>query len=544
MVAAGAIRQLGPYTDGEHISLALTDSLLCFEMPLFAIAHIYAFSSRDYEDKTTQYAARLRFWYALRDAVGIRDLIDDFRVTFHGEGFAYRTYEPAEGAIHQGLGRERRIRAGLRYADGGKKKYWLPMPDSDAATDIRNALPGAQNAPYAPLGVPEVNDGVVHNAPDLEDDQDGNTMEDPLLPNGGRDAEDETLVLRFDPPSAEEDMLYQYSRGMMFGDYGYPVVDVSSERARNAMWEEEERILRHERAAAFSPVFGTPLPPERRDPTKGGYGAVGQSQPRQVHGYFPATASASDSPLSPTQIRGAPVIDFNHNRIPDMPEDGAASGLRLSWAKTGSPRATTSQAPRGSPGSPLAYRGSPGTPKSHAHRDIDRAGTPVEVIDDRDDATPGSSGSMDKSKAVDLVVEDHEAEQEIRAHLRRKGEPVLKSNLTRVYRREYDSPERSKDKQRRREDGDDPVDEGLIEAVQDGVEAVVGEMVDREDVVSPTRQDDAESSPERSHSGWRSSSQDQPQGQHPKQDQRQGQGRGGGRNAWLNSSTDDTNPWA
>lgn len=31
---------VGPYTDAEHMSLALVDSLICFEMPLFAIAHV------------------------------------------------------------------------------------------------------------------------------------------------------------------------------------------------------------------------------------------------------------------------------------------------------------------------------------------------------------------------------------------------------------------------------------------------------------------------------------------------------------------------
>lgn len=36
----GADGLVGPYTDAEHMSLALVDSLICFEMPLFAIAHV------------------------------------------------------------------------------------------------------------------------------------------------------------------------------------------------------------------------------------------------------------------------------------------------------------------------------------------------------------------------------------------------------------------------------------------------------------------------------------------------------------------------
>jgi hypothetical protein len=31
---------VGAYTDKEHMSLALTDSLVCLEMPFFAIAHV------------------------------------------------------------------------------------------------------------------------------------------------------------------------------------------------------------------------------------------------------------------------------------------------------------------------------------------------------------------------------------------------------------------------------------------------------------------------------------------------------------------------
>lgn len=34
------MRLVGKYTDREHMSLALTDSLVCLEMPLFAIAHV------------------------------------------------------------------------------------------------------------------------------------------------------------------------------------------------------------------------------------------------------------------------------------------------------------------------------------------------------------------------------------------------------------------------------------------------------------------------------------------------------------------------
>lgn len=73
--------------------------------------------------------------YAVRDSIlGYKDVLGDSLTTLRGSGFSYRTFEPAEGGLHSATGdaRARRARAGLRYADGGKTKYWLPMPGADA----------------------------------------------------------------------------------------------------------------------------------------------------------------------------------------------------------------------------------------------------------------------------------------------------------------------------------------------------------------------------------------------------------------------------
>lgn len=119
----------------EHFSIALQDALLCFQMPFFAVLHLYAFSHKDYlPSQTRTYAGRLPVKYAIRDSLlGFKDVLDDSLTTFRGTGFSYRTFEPAEGGLHSATGdaRARRARAGLRYADGGKTKYWLPMPGAD-----------------------------------------------------------------------------------------------------------------------------------------------------------------------------------------------------------------------------------------------------------------------------------------------------------------------------------------------------------------------------------------------------------------------------
>ena len=141
LASVGAIKKLGPYTDKEHISLGLTDTLICLEMPLFAIAHLAAFSHQDYIEKKLAYVGRMPMRYAFRDAFGFKDVLEDARVTLNGQGMDYREFEPSEGHMHQGLGRERRIRAGLRYSHGGRGKYWLPQPTASSRWE-RASRPG------------------------------------------------------------------------------------------------------------------------------------------------------------------------------------------------------------------------------------------------------------------------------------------------------------------------------------------------------------------------------------------------------------------
>lgn len=147
------------------LSLAIQDTIICFEMPFFAFLHMcvssflpfavcplvicllrisllkhrlcycnnrYAFSYTDYIDSNHVFSGRLPFYFALRDAFGLKDVVSDSITTLHGSGFSYKTFEPASGGVHRGAGMDRRVRAGLRYANGGTSKYWLPMPGDEA----------------------------------------------------------------------------------------------------------------------------------------------------------------------------------------------------------------------------------------------------------------------------------------------------------------------------------------------------------------------------------------------------------------------------
>jgi hypothetical protein len=101
-------------------------------MPLFAIAHWYAFSHADFRDPTLS-TARLPVLYALRDAFGIVDLWVDCLDALRGQGYEYRAFEPMENErMHTpGAPRLARIAEGLRYQQGGRGKYWLPVPVND-----------------------------------------------------------------------------------------------------------------------------------------------------------------------------------------------------------------------------------------------------------------------------------------------------------------------------------------------------------------------------------------------------------------------------
>ena len=367
LVAAGAIRHLGPYTDSERISVGLTDTLICFEMPLFAIAHLYAFSFKDFVDPHASFVARMPIKYAIKDSFFIKDVVEDSKATLRGKGMDYREFEPSEGFIHQGTGRERRIRAGLRYAEGGKRKYWLPNQVNAGPRERLGRGLHQDDEAYAPLLEGQAAD-VVHVAPDLQYPN----QEDPALLLGGSNIA-EGFELPFGDLDEADEELFLNSKKYLFGDYNYPVIDASSEYARRLMWEEEERILRNEHSAYYTPISGP-----RRVPNLN-YGAVSQT---------PVSVKAK----SPDHER---IIDH------DLPPDDGSGGVRLDWTKPRSstpskrplPQMRTSQgAAKNSPSSSSPSIPSVKTPR----RPAKGSAPPVKVK-----ALPPD--------AVDLVVEDDAA---------------------------------------------------------------------------------------------------------------------------------------
>lgn len=267
-------------------------------MPFFAILHLYAFSHKDFIDSDVSYCGRLPFIHAFRDSVlGFKDVLEDSLTTFHGSGFSYKTFEPAEGALHhQGLVRERRVRAGLRYSKGGKHKYWLPMAGEteEAAHGRKYAQGGDADGPsrwesiisyvtpsheerrleegYAPL-MPDQAAEVVHREqhdPDENEEGARKQLKDHQMSTVGRwdvrpaDAQDsdseegdsELDEVIFGDPRLEEEDLYRDARRLEFGDYNNPVLDASKEEARALMRAIEEGMLARHPSAPSSRVKG------------------------------------------------------------------------------------------------------------------------------------------------------------------------------------------------------------------------------------------------------------------------------------------------
>ncbi|KAK3391045.1 organic solute transporter Ostalpha-domain-containing protein [Podospora didyma] len=197
LVWLGAIPYVGDYTP-DNLAVAIQDFLICIEMPGFAIAHWYAFSWHDFADNRIA-SARMPVWYAMRDAFGVRDLIEDSKETILGDNYGYRIFDSGDKIMAHEASRSRlaRLKDGMRYERGGKGKYWIPRPDE---INQNTPLLGANGGPS------RRSDSQSPHLNDLDE-----------------------LIL--DP---DEEILYDNARKLEFGDWNYPVITANEPaRARN-----------------------------------------------------------------------------------------------------------------------------------------------------------------------------------------------------------------------------------------------------------------------------------------------------------------------
>lgn len=200
LVWLGAIPSLKErgYT-ADNLAAAIQDALICFEMPFFAIWQWYAFNWKDYADRTIS-DARMPIRFALRDAFGPRDLIEDCKLTFSGRNYDYRYFDAEDNVMahEQSSSRRARMREGMRYERNGRGKYWVPSTTDQSKQPLLGRFSHART----------------------------------MSPSGGKDrstSRDKTYGTQSDPDEpeldAEEERLYSNARALEFGDWNYPVIN-------------------------------------------------------------------------------------------------------------------------------------------------------------------------------------------------------------------------------------------------------------------------------------------------------------------------------
>ncbi|KAF9273825.1 hypothetical protein BGZ68_001173, partial [Mortierella alpina] len=273
LVAIGVMRSTSPES-----AVAIQDFLICLEMIFVGLGHWYAFSHRDYVENDIQ-SARLPVYYAVRDACGIQDVIQDSLETLKGTRFTYRTFEPSEGVATVGMSRSGRIMAGLRYSAGGTSKYWLPE-----ATDANEALlsPGVE---------PNQADYFRNQRRQQQQQQEQRQTRERQLHGSG--AERPPSLYFADVGEEDEDgveELYDSSKQMEFGDYNFPAIDVhdptkargqSTKSLRKDKKKRRDRRGLGERGEADAAAKGSPRRPKSRrfSPTPG---ASGETRPEHA----------------------------------------------------------------------------------------------------------------------------------------------------------------------------------------------------------------------------------------------------------------------
>ncbi|WWC97004.1 hypothetical protein V866_003881 [Kwoniella sp. B9012] len=458
LVAVKAIKRVGPYTDPEHMSLALVDSLVCFEMPIFAIAHQYAFQASDYIDQHHIYAARLPFIYAFRDAFGFKDVWEDTKDTFKGRGVSYQAYEPAEGGLHYGLGRQRRIRAGLRYSKGGKAKYWMPMPGDEArnkgetgplsALKRRVDVRLAAREGYAPL-LPQQAARVVRDDPNgVHEGTFGGIFD-------SDSSDSDAPSISFHSVDEDEDTLYERARRI--GYAGFPNVDVSKEEKQKRLWEAEEGILAGKWNRSYSndllrPPIGdrgtsaSSSGSRRSDKSRGkGKGKNDKGKGKKaVYGAWADKVTQVDrQPHTPNGHSTNPsgegdwLYDGDNER-PDAwhhPSNSAHEGKKgenqnqLRWT-----RKQLHKIKAVSDSLKIPHQDDNNNNPSKSPFSLGEDESSESEIDTDDSVSPASSSKPLPSDAVDLVKDDLNAVEKAREREIRRGEPQTKAP-THVYKK-------------------------------------------------------------------------------------------------------------
>jgi hypothetical protein len=157
----------------DNLAAAIQDALICVEMPIFAVAHWYAFSWHDFADNSIL-SARMSVRHAFRDSFGLLDLIIDSRVTLRGDTYGYRVFDSGDRVMAHEDSKSRlaRLQDGMRYERGGKGKYWIPKPGQvSSRTPLLDPNRDNQTAASSNSSVQDEYDHGTFGEPMLDDDE-------------------------------------------------------------------------------------------------------------------------------------------------------------------------------------------------------------------------------------------------------------------------------------------------------------------------------------------------------------------------------------
>ncbi|KAK4134234.1 DUF300-domain-containing protein [Trichocladium antarcticum] len=314
LVWLGAIPdQVEGYTP-DNLAAAIQDFLICIEMPAFAVAHWYAFSWHDFADNRIA-SARMPVWYAIRDAFGIRDLIQDSKETFMGDKYGYRLFDSGDKIMAHEASRSRlaRIKEGMRYERGGKGKYWIPRPDEISQTTPllgSNGGPSTRNESLSP-----------HT----------NSLEELIL----------------DP---DEELLYENARKLEYGDWNYPVI-TTSEPASERYLSPHPSNYQHTPTGSFYQRSSTnsvpslnpdaPLQRRRKKAPEGPQAGVGDKKgKKRAHADATSSSATQETGKDPLEIAYGPTIGTHPEITTDDFEVDTDSGQHKPHQKeaAGQPR--------------------------------------------------------------------------------------------------------------------------------------------------------------------------------------------------------------
>ncbi|KAI7463020.1 DUF300-domain-containing protein [Hortaea werneckii] len=409
LVWLGAIPSVGGGYTADNLAAAIQDALICFEMPFFALSHWYAFSWKDYADRTIS-DARMPIRFALRDAFGPRDLIEDAKETFSGNKYDYRYFDAEDNVIahEESSSRRARMREGMRYERGGRGKYWIPSPGGAndkqpllskvADSHARTMSPGNGNHRSTSRGTKK-DYGTQQQQTYSEDEP--STSSSSFNPNH--------LLLLLDP---EEERLYVSARALEFGDWNYPVINTHYATRHDRLRSDPNIISPSTNRAILQPGAKenrqrrkSRIQEIREDVQRGGIGGGGGGAQGDVKGRG-GNKSGKDG-------------DGGKGKRKPSSSSASSSSAAAAAAATPShlPSALKSATSKGKAklahlplvGGSLPHRNNPGTknPDQEEHHD-----------DDDNDETGDHQDQL-----VDLVVEDKQAEEIARVRARKEGGP-------------------------------------------------------------------------------------------------------------------------